>query len=403
MTLGGQKILLGITGSIAAYKAAHLTRLLVREGAEVKVVMTPDAAAFITPLTLATLSKNPVSSEYFDSKTGAWSNHIALAEWADLLLIAPATANTLAKMNAGMCDNLLLAVYLSMRGKVAAAPAMDLEMWQHLASKQNITALQNRGVLIIDPEEGELASGLSGKGRMAEPENILAAVRRELQTTLDFAGKRVLVSAGPTYEKIDPVRFIGNFSTGKMGVAIANELVQRGAEVKLVLGPVSTEILKSISSNIDVFPVQSAAEMKEECDRLFAQSDVAVMSAAVADYTPADVSLHKIKKAGDELAVTLKRTSDILGGLGAVKQENQILVGFALETENEDENAATKMKAKNLDMIVLNSLNDVGAGFAVDTNVITIFAENQRKKLPLMSKKEVAHEICNAILPLIKS
>ena len=393
MELEGRRILLGITGSIAAYKAAPLCRLLKTAGADVRVVMTPLAKQFITPLTMATLSKHPILVEFFDPENGAWNSHISLGEWADCLLIAPATANTLAKMAAGIADNLLLTTYLSARCPVAIAPAMDLDMYAHPATQQNLRTLAGRGVHLIDPEEGELASGLPGKGRMADPERIAAFVEellREKKKTL--SGKRFVVTAGATIEPIDPVRFISNHSSGKRGYAIAGELARRGAEVTLVSGRTA------LPAPLDVrrVDVLSAAEMYDAATAAFDRADGAVMCAAVADYTPAEPADRKLKKGDSDLRIVLRRTRDIAAALGARKGD-RLLVGFALETDHEADNARAKLEKKNFDFIVLNSLRDAGAGFRGDTNKVSLIDRAGRTDLPLMSKTEVAARIADRI------
>ncbi|GAA4785096.1 bifunctional phosphopantothenoylcysteine decarboxylase/phosphopantothenate--cysteine ligase CoaBC [Olivibacter ginsenosidimutans] len=404
--LKGKKIILGICGSIAAYKAAALTRLLVKAGAEVQVIMTPDATAFITPLTLATLSNRPVLTRYFDETTGEWTNHVHLGLWADALVIAPASANTLAKLANGLCDNLLCAVYLSAKCPTFLAPAMDLDMWAHPATRQNIQQLQLFGNTLIPPEKGELASGLIGEGRLAEPEQILAFLKKSLPvnsdktatattSSLPFAGKKVLVSAGPTYEAIDPVRFIGNHSSGKMGYALAEVLQQLGAKVVLVSGPTHLPVPQGVYT----IGVTSANEMLEACKQEFETADITIMSAAVADYTPQQVASQKIKKDEESLVLALTKTTDILATLGKLKKPPQLLIGFALETNNEQVNAQHKLEKKNLDFIVLNSMQDKGAGFAGDTNKITIIDRNgEQQSFPLKTKKEVAQDICDYIV-----
>lgn len=402
--LKGKKIILGICGSIAAYKAAALTRLLVKAGAEVQVVMTTEATAFITPLTLSTLSNKPVLSQYFDKKTGEWSRHVHLALWADLLLIAPTSANTLAKLANGLCDNLLCAVYLSAKCPVYLAPAMDLDMWAHPATQQNIRKLQGFGNKIINPGNGELASGLVGEGRLAEPEEIidyLSTTMATVQPTVrkPLTGKKALVSAGPTYEAIDPVRFIGNHSSGKMGYAIAERLYRLGAAVTLVSGPTNLEVTDQIRR----VNVTSAQEMLDACVEAFADADITVMSAAVADYTPEQVANQKIKKTEAHFSIALTKTTDILATLGATKKPHQLLAGFALETNNELANAQAKLEKKNLDFIVLNSMQDKGAGFSGDDNKITIIGRDKHQiTFPLKSKKAVAEDICNFIIERYK-
>ena len=398
LPLEGRRILLGITGSIAAYKAAVLCRLLKCAGAEVRVVMTPLAKQFITPLTMATLSKNPILVEFFDPENGAWNSHIALGEWADCYLIAPATANTLAKMAAGIADNLLLTTYLSARCPVVVAPAMDLDMYAHEATQQNLRTLRTRGVEIIEPEEGELASGLRGKGRMAEPEQIAAFVAQLLdEKKKSLAGKRMIVTAGATIEAIDPVRFISNHSSGKMGYAIAGELAARGAEVTLITGRTALSTPRGVR-RVDVL---SAAEMYTEAVQAYAEADGGVMCAAVADYTSAEVAQTKIKKHDGGMTITLRRTQDIAAELGRQKGD-RLLVGFALETDDEEAHAEEKLRKKNFDFIVLNSLRDAGAGFRGDTNKVTFIDRAGREELPLLSKREVARRIADKIETFLK-
>jgi len=396
--LNNKNILLGVCGSIAAYKSALLVRLLVKAGANVKVILTADASNFITPLTLATLSKNPVYTQYFEEETGVWSNHVELGLWADYLLIAPASANTLGKMANGLCDNLLTAAYLSAKCPVLFAPAMDLDMWKHESTQDNISKLQHFGNVMIAPGNGELASGLYGEGRMAEPEEIVAFLNAEIKKGLPLLGKKVLVTAGPTYEAIDPVRFIGNHSSGKMGFAIAEEMYRLGANVTLIAGPTS---LKA-NSGIKRIDVVSAAVMLEACLSHFKESEITVMSAAVADYTPVNVAQQKIKKKEDHFNIELKKTTDILATLGKQKTDGQLLIGFALETTDEENYAKEKLQKKNLDLIVLNSLNDKGAGFKTETNKITIFNKAfEKTAFETKSKTEVAKDICTEILKLI--
>jgi phosphopantothenoylcysteine decarboxylase / phosphopantothenate---cysteine ligase len=397
MKLQGKKIVLGITGSIAAYKSILLVRMLVKEGAEVKVILTPSAKDFVSPLVLSTLSKNNVLVDLFDENS--WANHVELGRWADLMLIAPLSCNTLAKMANGMCDNLLLAVYLSATCPVMFAPAMDEDMWKHPATKRNVSTLQSFGNHLIPVGAGELASGLIGEGRMAEPESILQTVEGFFLTSSQFQGLKVLVTAGPTYEAIDPVRFIGNHSSGKMGVALADELAKRGADVVLVLGPSSLQITNGA---VKLIRVNSAEEMYQKSMEIFPGSQVAIMSAAVADYTPVVTATEKIKKKDGNMQIELKKTKDILASLGAIKQKGQWLVGFALETTNEKEYALGKLNSKNADMIVLNSLNDTGAGFGGDTNKITIFDKNQQEyTFEMKSKREVAKDIVDTIKKLM--
>ncbi len=394
--LEGKKILLGITGSIAAYKSAFLVRQLVKAGAEVRVIMTASATDFISKLTLSTLSKNKVLVDLFDEDS--WANHVMLGRWADVMLIAPLSCNTLSKMAHGQCDNLLLAVYLSATCPVVAAPAMDEDMWHHPSTRENIQKLVTYGNKIIPVGKGDLASGLVGDGRMAEPDNIIKYVEDNIFVSQSLAGKKAFVSAGPTYEPLDPVRFIGNHSSGKMGVAIAEELFARGADVTLIMGP---SAIKLPSNGIRSVRVNTAEEMYKACTTQFANSDIGVMAAAVADYTPAEVATDKIKKNKDELVIELKKTKDILKSLGEKKSKEQVLVGFALETNNEREYALDKLKRKSADMVVLNSLNDKGAGFGTDTNKISIFDKSGKEfHYELMSKKEAAKNIVDTIIQL---
>lgn len=391
--LHGKKILIGISASIAAYKTILLVRLLVKEGAEVKVVMTPASKDFVSPLVLSTLSKNRVMVDMTDGNE--WSNHVMLGRWADVFLIAPLSCNTLAKMANGLCDNLLLAVYLSATCPVVVAPAMDEDMWHHPSTQNNLEKLQQYGNRIIPVNNGELASGLYGDGRMAEPGDILSYLQENFFRSKELSGKHALVTAGPTYEAIDPVRFVGNHSSGKMGFAIAEELYNRGAAVTLVTGPTQQKIA---GSHIQVVHVQSAAEMFDAAQNAFAGADITVMAAAVADYTPASPATEKIKKNGATLELSLNKTKDILKHLGSIKKEGQVLIGFALETEHEKANALTKLQSKNLDAIVLNSLRDKGAGFGVDTNQVTIIDKNgTEKNIALKSKKEIAKDIVSFI------
>jgi phosphopantothenoylcysteine decarboxylase/phosphopantothenate--cysteine ligase len=397
--LRGKHILLGVTGSIAAYKAAHLIRLLVRQGAEVKVVMTPLAKEFITPLTMATLSRNPILVDFFDPENGQWNSHIDLGLWADLYLIAPATANTIAKMAHGVADNLLLTTYLSARCPVMVAPAMDLDMFQHTATQQNIEILRSFGNIIIEPREGELASGLEGKGRMEEPENIVEKVIQYFSTNTTLQGYKILVTAGPTYEPIDPVRYIGNHSSGKMGYAIAQELATRGAEVVLISGPVN---LKHDHPHIQLVRVTTANEMYQSALTHFPHCHAAILAAAVADYRPKQVASHKIKRSENPLVVELEPNPDIAAELGR-RKTNQILAGFALETDNHIDNAQKKLQTKNFDFIVLNPANDPQAGFMADTNRITIIDKEQNiETFDLKSKTEVARDIVDKLEQLLK-
>jgi phosphopantothenoylcysteine decarboxylase/phosphopantothenate--cysteine ligase len=394
--LKGKKILLGITGSIAAYKIPILVRLLVKEGAEVKIIMTPAAKDFVSSLVLSTLSKNNVLIDL--AFNDSWANHVMLGRWADILLIAPLSCNTLAKMANGFCDNLLTAIYLSATCPVIVVPAMDEDMWHHPSTKTNILKLVSFGNHIIPVEHGGLASGLTGEGRMAEPETIVKRINDFFFNSSQLSGKKVMVTAGPTYEAIDPVRFIGNHSSGKMGIAIANELKKRGAEVTLIIGPTQLEV-----PVLDkVVKVISAEEMYNACNDMFQQMDIAIMNAAVADYTPVIISGEKIKKQQDNFSVELKKTKDILKHLGEIKKHGQFLVGFALETNNEKEYALKKLKSKNADMIVLNSLNDTGAGFGYDTNKITIFdRSNHEYYFDTKSKTDAAVDIVNTIIKLL--
>ena len=392
-----KKILLAITGSIAAYKSILLVRLLVKAGAEVKVVMTPAAKDFVSPLTLSTLSKSPVVSDLFSNES--WSNHVMLGRWADVMVIAPLSCNTLAKMAHGLCDNMLLATYLSATCPVVLAPAMDEDMWHHPTTKSNLQKLESFGNKIIPVEKGELASGLYGDGRMAEPETILSFIEESFFLKKDLIGKKALVTAGPTFEPIDPVRFIGNHSSGKMGVAICQELARRGAEVHLILGPSSIQVEQE---NIHLHKVQTAEQMYQTSVKLFPEADITIMSAAVADYTPVNAHPDKIKKSSETLTVELTKTKDILKSLGEKKYNGQILVGFALETMNEKEYALTKLKTKNADMIVLNSLNDEGAGFGYDTNKITIFEKSGKEILyDRKPKQQVAKDIVDRIVNML--
>lgn len=394
--LNGKKILLGITGSIAAYKAILLVRLLVKAGAEVKVIMTPAAKDFVSPLTLSTLSKQPVLTDLFDENS--WSNHVMLGRWADVMIMAPLSCNTLAKMAHGLCDNLLLATYLSATCPVVIAPAMDEDMWHHVAVKENLKKAEDHGVKIIPVEKGELASGLYGDGRMAEPETIIQFITDNFFFPLVLSGKKAFVSAGPTYEPLDPVRFIGNHSSGKMGFEVAMELYRKGAEVTLILGPTQLDFpIKGIR----LIRVNTAAEMYEACSSAFQNADIGVMTAAVADYSPAEKAEQKIKKTEDRFALELVKTKDILQALGAAKRKDQVLVGFALETNNEKEYALGKLRKKNIDMIVMNSLRDKGAAFGHDTNKITIFEKGGQEFLfETKSKKEVAKDIVDTLIRL---
>jgi phosphopantothenoylcysteine decarboxylase/phosphopantothenate--cysteine ligase len=397
--LRGKNILVGVTGSIAAYKSAILIRSLIKEGADVKVVMTPSATDFISPLTLSTLSKNPVNLKFFDSKSGEWASHVELGLWADLYLIAPATANTIAKFANGICEDLLAAVYLSARCPVFIAPAMDLDMYRHKSTIDNIKALLGFGNKIIDADHGELASGLVGEGRMAEPEQIIQIVTDFFSENQRLKGKKALVTAGPTYEAIDPVRFIGNHSSGKMGFSIAHELAEQGAEVTLVSGPTQQT---AHHSNIKTIEVVNAEEMHQASLPAFRNADITVLSAAVADYKPVNQSSEKIKKEDNSMTLELTKTIDIADALGKEKKNSQLIVGFALETSNEVENAKKKIAAKNFDMIVLNSLNDTGAGFGYDTNKISIIdKEGDITAFDLKDKKDVAKDIVEKIVSFL--
>lgn len=395
--LSGTNVLLGVTAGIAAYKTAHLVRLFIKAGAQVQVIMTPAAKDFITPLTLSTLSKNPVHSTFYDSENEneLWNNHVELGLWADLMVVAPATANTLSKMANGTCDNLLLATYLSAKCPVYFAPAMDLDMYKHPSTLQSLEKLQEFGNLMVPAESGELASGLVGEGRMAEPEHILGYIENHIRSGLILNGKKVLITAGPTYEAIDPVRFIGNHSSGKMGFELAKQAANLGAEVYLITGPSHEQIANNLITRVNV---TSAQEMFEASMAYYDEVHIAICAAAVADYKPAEIATQKIKKKDDQMRIDLIKTQDILANLGRLKKE-QFLVGFALETTNEIENAKSKLKKKNLDLIVLNSLQDKGAGFKKATNKITTIDRQQVVcEYDLKSKKEVAKDIFNEII-----
>ena len=392
MSLKGKHIVLGITGSIAAYKSATLTRLLIKKGAEVQIVITPAGKEFITPVTLSALSGKPVISEFFASGDGTWHSHVELGLWADLMIVAPATASTIGKMANGIADNMLITTYLSMKAPVFVAPAMDLDMYRHISTQRNIGMLRNDGVHIIDPGEGELASHLEGKGRMEEPEKIIAVVEQFLDSPNDLTKKKILITAGPTYERIDPVRFIGNFSSGKMGFALAEECASRGAEVLLITGPTA---LSLSHPNIRRVDVESAHEMYDAAIKTFPEMDAAILSAAVADYRPAQWTDEKIKRReGEEITITLTPNPDIAASLGKIRKPHQLIIGFALETSNEESNAGRKMEKKNFDFIVLNSLQDKGAGFGYDTNKVTILSrKGEKHSFELKTKKEVAKDI----------
>ena len=391
----GKKIVLGITGSIAAYKAAILIRALIKKGAEVQVVITPAGKEFITPITLSALTSKPVISEFFAQRDGTWNSHVDLGLWADAMIVAPATASTIGKMANGIADNMLITTYLSMKAPVFVAPAMDLDMFAHPSTQKNLETLRSYGNYIIEPGEGELASHLVGKGRMEEPEKIVEVLETFFAQQQDLKGKNILITAGPTYEKIDPVRFIGNYSSGKMGYALAEECASRGAKVTLVSGPVTLNISHP---NINKIDVESAQEMYESAKEAFMKADAGILCAAVADFTPEMVANHKIKREKDDLTLHLKPTQDIAASLGKLKQSNQVLVGFALETNDEQQTAKGKLERKNFDFIVLNSLNDKGAGFRVDTNKITIIDKEEITPYPLKSKTEVASDIINRLV-----
>ena len=393
--LENKKIVLGITGSIAAYKACILVRLLIKNGAEVQVVMTPAAKEFITPLTLSTLTQKPVVSEFFDRRDGSWHSHVALGLWADAMIVAPASASTIGKMANGIADNMLVTTYLSMKAPVFVAPAMDLDMYAHPSTQANLKKLQSYGNHIIEPGTGFLASKLEGKGRMEEPEKIVEALEQFFARQQKLAGKKVLITAGPTYEKIDPVRFIGNYSSGKMGYALAEVCAEQGAEVTLITGPVTLTTNHPAIKRIDV---ESAAEMYEAATKAFPKADIGILCAAVADFTPKKTADKKIKRKDDNLKLELQPTQDIAAALGAVKKKKQMLVGFALETNDELKNARDKMKRKNLDFIVMNSLQDKGAGFRVATNKVTILDKHGLTAYDTKSKREVAEDIVGYII-----
>lgn len=395
--LSGKHIVLGITGSIAAYKACTLTRLLVRAGAEVQIVITPSGKEFITPVTLSALTGKPVVSEFFSGRDGSWHSHVDLGLWADLMLIAPATAATIGKMAHGVADNMLVTTYLSMKAPVMVAPAMDLDMFAHPSTQDNLSLLRSRGVQVLEPAAGELASGLSGKGRMQEPEEILEEVRAHFARSGRLAGRRLLVTAGPTFEKIDPVRFIGNFSTGKMGFAIAEAAAEAGAEVELVSGPVSLAMRHPAIRRTDV---ESAAQMYEAATRIFPSCQAAVLCAAVADFSVESQAGEKIKRDGSGLTLKLVPTQDIAAELGRTRRKDQRLAGFALETADEEAHAREKLVRKNLDFIVLNSLRDAGAGFGTDTNKITLISATSCQRLPLQSKRQAAEAIIDKLCTL---
>lgn len=425
--LKGKKVVLGITGSIAAYKACLIIRLLIKSGAEVQVVITPSGKEFITPITLSALTSKPVISEFFSQRDGTWHSHVDLGLWADVMLIAPATASTIGKMAHGIADNMLITTYLSMKAPVFIAPAMDLDMYAHPSTQENMKTLLSYGNHIIEPGTGFLASKLEGKGRMEEPENIVARLNdffaaaeekakngqdenaasektisgATVSTGKELAGKSILITAGPTYEKIDPVRFIGNYSSGKMGFALAEACAQRGALVKLICGPVSAS-MKTCSPNISRIDIESAREMHDECMKAFPSMDSAILCAAVADFAPETVANKKIKRTGDDMVIRLKPNPDIAAALGKQKKASQTLIGFALETNDEENNAQAKLKKKNFDFIVLNSLRDQGAGFRTDTNKISIISNEGRMDYPLKTKTEVAKDIVDNLIKAMK-
>ena len=391
-------IVLGITGSIAAYKACTLIRQFVKQGHEVQVVITPAGKEFITPITLSALTSKPVICDFFSQRDGTWHSHVSLGLWADAMVVAPATASTIGKMAHGIADNMLVTTYLSMKAPVFVAPAMDLDMWAHPSTQDNLALLRQRGVTIIEPASGELASHLVGKGRMEEPERIAEVVLSSFAAKKELSSKRILITAGPTYERLDPVRFIGNYSSGKMGFALAEECAARGAEVELVCGPVQ---LSTSTAGIHLTHVESAQQMWEAASSLFPSMNAAILCAAVADFTPDNVADQKIKREGDDLVLRLKPTRDIAKGLGAMKREDQRLIGFALETNDELDNARKKLQKKNFDFIVLNSLQDEGAGFQHDTNKITIVSATDVKAYPLKPKTEVARDIIDRLVEII--
>lgn len=396
--LDGKRIVLGITGSIAAYKACYLIRGLIKKGAEVQVVITPAGKEFITPVTLSALTSKPVISEFFAQRDGTWNSHVDLGLWADAMLIAPATAATIGKMANGVADNMLITTYLSAKAPVFIAPAMDMDMFAHPSTRSNLDRLRAYGNHIIEPATGELASHLTGKGRMEEPDRIIAVLEDYFSASSSLAGKEILITAGPTYEKIDPVRFIGNYSSGKMGFALAEECARRGARVRLIAGPVRE---KTVHPAIQRTDVESAAGMYEAATRYYPEADAAILCAAVADFTPENAAHRKIQHKEEGLSLKLKPTQDIAATLGRMKKENQLLAGFALETDNEEHNAKAKLERKNLDFIVLNSLNDEGAGFGCDTNKISIIDRNGSTPYGLKSKTEVAKDIVDRLVSLL--
>ena len=398
--LKGKKIVLGITGSIAAYKACYIIRGLIKAGAEVQVVITPAGKEFITPITLSALTQKPVVSEFFSQRDGTWNSHVKLGVWADAMLIAPCTASTLGKMANGVADNMLITTYLSMKAPVFIAPAMDLDMYKHPTTQENLKKLQSYGNLIIEPQSGFLASGLEGKGRMEEPEEIVKFLDNYFEPK-DLKGKKIMITAGPTYEKIDPVRFIGNYSSGKMGFALAEECARRGAQVTLIAGPVNNQLAVSSSLSIQRIDVESCEEMYQAATKAFETQDAAILCAAVADFRPAEVAQQKIKREGDDLVIRLKPTHDIAAALGKAKRDDQLLVGFALETNDELANAQKKLKKKNLDFIVLNSLQNKGTCFQSDENQISIISRQGQKDFPKKQKKEVASDIIDELANLL--
>ena len=399
--LQGKKIVLGITGSIAAYKSCLIIRQLIKKGAEVQVVITPAGKEFITPITLSALTHKPVISEFFSQRDGTWNSHVDIGLWADAMLIAPATASTIGKMAHGIADNMLITTYLSMKAPVFIAPAMDLDMYAHPSTQQNLKTLQSYGNHIIEPGTGFLASTLEGKGRMEEPENIVRQLEAYFSQNGSLSGRRILITAGPTYEKIDPVRFIGNYSSGKMGFALAEECAMRGAKVELVCGPVSSA-MKTSHPSIRRIDVESAQQMYQACHTLYPEMDAAILCAAVADFTPETVAEQKIKRTGDDMVIRLKPNPDIARSLGEIKRDGQLLVGFALETNNEEANAQSKLQKKNFDFIVLNSLQDKGAGFRTDTNKVTIITATSKDEYPLKTKQDVAVDIIDKLETLFR-
>ena len=398
--LKGKKIVLGITGSIAAYKACYIIRGLIKAGAEVQVVITPAGKEFITPITLSALTQKPVISDFFSQRDGTWHSHVALGLWADAMLIAPCTASTLGKMANGVADNMLITTYLSMKAPVLIAPAMDLDMYQHPTTQANIQKLQSFGNLMIEPQSGFLASGLEGKGRMEEPEQIVRYLDYYFEEK-DLKGKKIMITAGPTYEKIDPVRFIGNYSSGKMGIALAEQCARRGAEVSLIAGPISSSLLSHISPLISVIKVENCEEMYQAATQTFATSDAAILCAAVADFRPETIAGEKIKREKDDLVIRLKPTHDIAAELGSMKKPHQRMVGFALETDNELQNAQSKLERKNLDFIVLNTLRNQGTCFQSDDNQISIISRNGQQDYPRKPKSEVAKDIIDQLVTLL--